>query len=71
MVTLRIERRYGTATVRARVTAPTVEQALQLCGADARVVFLKEPEGFFAPQGAAESVKKLPAEAAQRRAEAA
>lgn len=38
MISLTVERRYGTATVRARIAAPTIERALELCGGDARAV---------------------------------
>jgi len=70
MITLTIEKR-GIATVRARVTAPSIERALDLCGANARVVFPIEPEPFFAPEDAAESVEGLPARASERRTDVA
>ncbi|MGH3090403.1 MAG: hypothetical protein ACREVJ_03120 [Gammaproteobacteria bacterium] len=54
MITYTVKRRYGTATVRTRVTAPSIEQALELCGEQARIVFPIEPKPFFAPKGAAE-----------------
>ena len=37
MISLKVEKRYGPATVRARISAPSVERALALCGDDARV----------------------------------
>jgi hypothetical protein len=37
MISLKVEKRYGPATVRARISAPSVERALELCGDDARV----------------------------------
>ncbi len=46
MVTLVVERRYGHTTMRARVSAPSIERALRLCGADARVVSSIDQEGF-------------------------
>ena len=52
MVTVVVERRYGHTTVRSRVSAPSVERALQLCGAHGRVVFPIDPEGFFASRSA-------------------
>ncbi len=48
MVTIRVEKRYGPATVHSRVTAPTVEQALALAGEGARVVSPIDTELFFA-----------------------
>jgi hypothetical protein len=54
MITLKIERSYGSATVRARVTAPSMERALQLCGKDSYAV---EPERSFALPDAAESAE--------------
>jgi hypothetical protein len=39
MVTIRVVKRYGSATVHYCVTAPSVEQALALSGEGARVVF--------------------------------
>ncbi len=44
MITLTVERRYGTATVRSRVTAPSIGRALELCGEDARIVLLAQTE---------------------------
>jgi hypothetical protein len=48
MVTIRVEKRYGPATVHSSVTAPSVEQALALAGEGARVVFPIDAELFFA-----------------------
>jgi hypothetical protein len=48
MVTIRVEKRYGPATVYYCVTASSVEQALALAGEDARVVFPIDAELFFA-----------------------
>ena len=48
MITLRVEKRYGTASMRFSVTAPSIEEALELAGEGARVVFPIEGEAFFA-----------------------
>ncbi len=53
MITLMVERNYGSATVRARVTAPSMERALRLCGEDTRVV---ETGRYFAPRDVSEPV---------------
>ncbi len=51
MITVTVEKRYGAATVRARVSAPTIERAVQLAGPSARVVFPIDGETFFALVG--------------------
>ncbi len=48
MITIHVEKRYGSSTVRSCVTAPSIEQALKLAGEDARVVFPIDGEAFFA-----------------------
>ncbi len=48
MITIRVEKRYGTARMRFSVTAPSIEEALELAGGGARVVFPIEGEAFFA-----------------------
>lgn len=48
MITVTVEKRYGAATVRARVSAPTIERALELAGPNARVQFPIDGEAFFA-----------------------
>jgi hypothetical protein len=48
MVSIRVERRYGSTIIRASVTAPSIEQALRLAGEGARVVFPIDGEAFFA-----------------------
>ena len=48
MITIHVEKRYGSSTVRSCVTAPTIEQALLLAGEGARVVFPIDGEAFFA-----------------------
>lgn len=49
MISVTVERRYGTATVRSRVTAPSIERAVELAGEGARLVFPLDPETFFRP----------------------
>jgi len=39
MISIRVEKRCGEATVRFRVTAPSIERALEIAGEDARVLF--------------------------------
>lgn len=70
MITLTVER-HGVTAVRVRVTARSVQRALELCGGDARAVFPIQPESLFAPEAAAESVESLPAGAAERHTEVA
>lgn len=57
MVTVMIEKTYGSATVRASVTAPSIERALQVAGPRARVIFPLDPDLFFATDAAMESVE--------------
>ncbi len=71
MVTLVVERRYGHTTMRARVSAPTFERALRLCGADARVVSSIDQEDYSRGRSDAGLAGVLPAEATGRRAVAA
>ncbi len=71
MISLTVEKRYGAATVRTRVTAPSVEQALRLCGGDARVVSPMEPEHLSAANGDAGPANGPSTLAAHARAEAA
>lgn len=57
MITVTVERKSGAATIRTKVTAKSIRRALQLAGgpaagAEARVVFPIDPEGFFTPHGA-------------------
>ncbi len=49
MITLRVEKRYGNTLVRSRVTATSIEGALERAGEGARVVFPIDAEAFFAP----------------------
>ncbi len=51
MIMVTIEKSYGAATVRARVTAPTIERAVAFAGPGSRVEFPIAGEEFFAPEG--------------------
>ena len=53
MITVTIEKRYGAATVRAKVSASTIEWAVTMAGEGARLVLPIEGETFFAPVTAA------------------
>ena len=51
MITVTLEKTYGASEatkVRARVSAPTTERAVEIAGPNARVVFLIKAEAFFA-----------------------
>ncbi len=48
MITVTVEKRYGAATVRARVSAPTIGEAVEKLGPGARVEFPIDGETFFA-----------------------
>lgn len=62
MITVIIEQKRGAFTRRVRVTAPSIERALQISGgseasgAEARVVFPIDGEAFFAPPTASEGI---------------
>jgi hypothetical protein len=60
MIAVTVEKSYGTATLRVRVRAGSIERALRLAGQDARVVFPIDPEPFFAGQDAPGGVEVLP-----------
>ena len=48
MITVTIEKRYGPATtVKVKVTAPSIEEAIERFGPGARVVFPIDAETFF------------------------
>jgi hypothetical protein len=47
MVSIRVERRYGPTIVRSSVTTQSIEEALELAGDGARVVFPTDGEAFF------------------------
>ena len=57
MVTVHTEKSYG--TVRASVTAGSIERAMELAGPAAKLVFPLDPETFFAPAEAPESVAEV------------
>ncbi len=48
MITVRMEKRYGTASMRFSVTAASIGEALELAGKGARVVFPIDGEAFLA-----------------------
>jgi hypothetical protein len=48
MISIRVQRRRGNVTVRFRVTAPSIERALEIAGEGTRVVFPIDGEEFFA-----------------------
>jgi hypothetical protein len=48
MITIHVEKHYGSSTIRSCVTAPSIEQALLLAGEGARVVFPIDGQTFFA-----------------------
>ena len=51
MITVIVEKTYGASgptAVRARITAATIERAVEMAGPDSRVVFPVEGEAFFA-----------------------
>ena len=50
MISIHVEKRCGVVTVRFRVTAPSIERALEIAGEGARVVFPIDAEGFFAEE---------------------
>ena len=66
MITVTIEQKKGAFTRRVRVTAPSIERALQISGGEAsageanatpaRVVFPIDGEAFFAPPAASEGI---------------
>jgi hypothetical protein len=47
MISIRVQRRRGNVTVRFRVTAPSIERALEIAGEGTRVVFPIDAEEFF------------------------
>jgi hypothetical protein len=48
MISIRVEKRYGHVNVHTRVTAPSIERALEVAGEGAKVVFPINGEEFFA-----------------------
>jgi hypothetical protein len=47
MISIRVQRCRGNVTVRFRVTAPSIERALEIAGEGTRVVFPIDGEEFF------------------------
>jgi hypothetical protein len=50
MIRLAVEIREHAVVRRVRITAESIERALELCDGNSRVVFPMEPETFFAPK---------------------
>lgn len=50
MISIRVEKRRGEATVRFRVTAPSIERALEMAGEGTKVLFPIDGEKFFADE---------------------
>jgi len=49
MITVAIKKSHGATTLRAKVSAPTIERAVEIAGPGARVEFPVDGETFFAP----------------------
>lgn len=47
MITITVRKRFGAATVKSRVSAPSIERALRIAGKGAKVVFPIDGESFF------------------------
>jgi hypothetical protein len=60
MIRVTVERRYGAVTVRSRVTAPSIQRAMELAGESASLVLPIEPDAFFQATGVPEDVERLP-----------
>jgi hypothetical protein len=48
MITVTVEKKHGAATLRAKVSAPTIERAVELAGGGARLVLPIDGTTFFA-----------------------
>jgi hypothetical protein len=59
MIKVTVERRYGSVTVKSRVTAPSIERAMELAGGDASLVLPIEPDAFFQASEATEGVENV------------
>ena len=60
MIKVTVERRYGAVNVRSRVTATSIDRAMELAGEGASLVLPTEPDAFFQRGGAPEDVERLP-----------
>jgi len=49
MITVTMKKSYGATTLRAKVSAPTIERAVEIAGPGARVEFPVDGETYFAP----------------------
>ena len=61
MISIRVQRRRGNVTVRFRVTAPSIERALEIAGEGTSVDFPIDGEEFFASEATA-STRESPDE---------
>jgi hypothetical protein len=68
MIRVAVEIRERTVVRRVRITAESMERALELCDGNARDIFPIEPEPLFAPKSAAGWVKDQPTGTSERRA---
>jgi hypothetical protein len=68
MIHVAVEIRERTVVRRVRITAESMERALELCDGNARIVSPSEPEPLFAPKGAAGWAEDQPTGASERRA---
>jgi hypothetical protein len=59
MICIRVEKCCGFVTVRFRVTAPSIERALEIAGEGARVLFPIDGEKFFANKANASTSEAL------------
>ncbi len=69
MITVTVDKKYGVATIRTNVTAPSIRRAVEIArrgagegtpGKDVRVIFPTDPEEFFA-SGEATGTQPVPA----------
>ena len=49
MITVTMKKSHGATTLRAKVSAPTIERAVEIAGPGARVEFPVDGETYFAP----------------------
>jgi hypothetical protein len=50
MITVTVNKTHGAQTVRASISAPSIEEAVRIAGEDARLEFPIDGELFFTPQ---------------------
>ena len=71
MIRVAVEIREHAVVRRVRVTAESIERALDLCEGDARVVFPIDPGPYFAPKDTTGSVEEQSAGTSEPRAKLA